>query len=1223
MTYKKIIRNLSGVLFALVLCPLAAHAVNVQLQPGYINGTISIGGIPLIDGTITANSTTARVGSATNGFINGSTGTGSFALTVNTPLGGSQDYIVKAANINVSSPTTRGIITLPAQTVAVADGQSTQVNFNVNPVIVQGNVAVSGVAMLRGSISATFVDAGGNQVVSTTPVQADGSFSFPVLSNNAVQLTGAITTVDGQTVYLTPKVVNVVTGMPMTNLNWSVAITPQVPASRGTISGTVNFAGSLVRGITVLSSRGRTSTTRVFPGSYTHLVGVGTHRMTAYTSGNVIGGFRVNRLTLPLSSHSNPVVTVAGGQTSIDNITAEAAFLMGTLSLTGSNVMPDLLFASVNAVGSANSLTAGGRSNAAVGMNGAYKFLITPGNWSVAQGPYLKFLNTNPSNYLKSILTIQYAQGNGLEPPVTVGTGQTATSNLNIAVGTVTLNFSVAGGGMLSNSFVSGSMRAFDPVSGAYTHSARISGFGQATPATSGQVKLVGVPGLYTLRPSATVNGSTTTFPAVQVRIVSGADAVVDIGAPTLNVLSPQPGAIVNAGSLLVSGTATDDTGVDSVVVNGVRATLTSTNNPSDLNEIAFTASIPAVQGSNSILTVATDAGFKSARDTRSVTVNLNRAPLANAGADMQLEQTSPAGASVVLNGTASSDPDGNVLSYSWNGPFGSAVGVSPTVNVPAGVSNVNLVVNDGTVNSAPDTAIYTVVDSIAPTFNAQPVNISKEATSLHGTVVSYGLPVVSDAADPAPAVACQPATGSVFAVGDTAVSCTATDASGNSSSTGFAVSVTDTTVPVLALPADVSIEANAVLSTEALGAVTATDIFGATVANDAPAAGFPLGTTTVTYTATDGNGLTSTGTQTVTVVDTTAPVLTLPADVSVEANAVLSTVAIGSATATDIFAVTIMSDAPATYALGTTLVTWTATDVNGNATTGTQTVTVVDTTAPVLTVPANVSVEANAVLSTVVIGTASATDIFGATVANNAPATFALGTTIVTYTATDANGLITTGTQAVTVVDTTAPVLTLPADVSVEANGVLSTVAIGAATATDLFGATVTSNAPATFPLGTTQVTWRATDGNGNTVSAVQRVSVVDTTAPVVTATLLPYSEGDGGHDGHHDSDEGRFMIQFQSSDAVDANPVVTAELVIQGNSVPVSVVNGQIIEFEYEHEKTQVETEKGVLEIEAPSMLLRVTVTDASGNSTQVTAQPRGLTDDNDDEQLNPNDD
>jgi mannose/fructose-specific phosphotransferase system component IIA len=388
---------------------------------------------------------------------------------------------------------------------------------------------------------------------------------------------------------------------------------------------------------------------------------------------------------------------------------------------------------------------------------------------------------------------------------------------------------------------------------------------------------------------------------------------------------------------------------------------------------------------------------------------------------------------------------------------------------------------------------IVHVVDTTAPVLTA-PGDVSVEANAVLSTV-AIGTATATDLfavtiTDNAPAI---------YGLGTTLVTYTATDVNGNVSTATQNVTVADTTAPVLTIPGDVSVEANAVLSSVDIGVATASDIFGATVTNDAPAT-FPLGTTTVTYTATDGNGLTTVGTQTVTVVDTTAPALTVPGNVSVEANAVLSTVNIGTASATDIFGATVANDAPAIFPLGTTTVTYTATDGNGLITTGTQTVTVVDTTAPALTVPGNVSVEANAVLSTVDIGVATASDTFGATVANDAPATFPLGTTTVTYTATDGNGLTTVGTQTVTVVDTTAPALTVPGNVSVEANAVLSMVNIGTASATDIFGATVANDAPAAFPLGTTTVTYTATDGNGNVTTGTQNVTVVDTIAPVLT---------------------------------------------------------------------------------------------------------------------------
>jgi len=257
-----------------------------------------------------------------------------------------------------------------------------------------------------------------------------------------------------------------------------------------------------------------------------------------------------------------------------------------------------------------------------------------------------------------------------------------------------------------------------------------------------------------------------------------------------------------------------------------------------------------------------------------------------------------------------------------------------------------------------------------------------------------------------------------------------------------------------------------------------------------------------VTWTATDAAGNTATAVQNVTVVDTTAPVLSLPADVSVEATGAQTAVTIGTASATDIFAVTITNDAPATFPIGTTTVTWTATDANGNASTGTQTVTVADTTAPTVTAPANVTVEATGPTTAVSLGSATASDIVDGVLTATPDQTgpFAPGTYTITWSATDAAGNTGTATQNVTVVDTTPPVITAPANITVSATGLQTAVSIGTATATDIFAVTITNDAPATFPIGTTTVTWTATDANGNTATAMQTVTVVDTTPPVIT---------------------------------------------------------------------------------------------------------------------------
>lgn len=92
--------------------------------------------------------------------------------------------------------------------------------------------------------------------------------------------------------------------------------------------------------------------------------------------------------------------------------------------------------------------------------------------------------------------------------------------------------------------------------------------------------------------------------------------------------------------------------------------------------------------------------------------------------------------------------------------------------------------------------------------------------------------------------------------------------------------------------------------------------------------------------------------------------------------------------------------------------------------------------------------------------------------------------------------------------VDTTPPVLVLPAGVTAECvHPVTTPVAIGAATASDSCCATVTvgHDAAPGFPLGDTPVTWTAVDCNGLTTTGTQTISIVDTTPPAVSVALAP----------------------------------------------------------------------------------------------------------------------
>ena len=147
----------------------------------------------------------------------------------------------------------------------------------------------------------------------------------------------------------------------------------------------------------------------------------------------------------------------------------------------------------------------------------------------------------------------------------------------------------------------------------------------------------------------------------------------------------------------------------------------------SDATAASPTFTAPSVAGTDRLrFKLTVDDGTHQSSDRVRVTVRDNTAPTADAGAD----QTVFEGASATLDGSGSSDPEGQALTYAWTQTSGTTVALSdataasPTFTAPSvsadGTLTFSLTVSDGTYTST-DTADVTVRNNTEPTANAGP----------------------------------------------------------------------------------------------------------------------------------------------------------------------------------------------------------------------------------------------------------------------------------------------------------------------------------------------------------------------------------------------------------------------------------------------------------------------------------------------------------------------
>jgi uncharacterized delta-60 repeat protein len=504
----------------------------------------------------------------------------------------------------------------------------------------------------------------------------------------------------------------------------------------------------------------------------------------------------------------------------------------------------------------------------------------------------------------------------------------------------------------------------------------------------------------------------------------------------------------------------------------------------------------------------ATDACGNSTTCFQTITVHDTNAPTVNCPADIVV-------AADTNSCTASSTSLGTPI-------VADNCSVTFTNNAPAifqlGTTLVTWTATDAVGNNATCTQRVTVVD-VSLAITEQPQN----STNNIGTTVTFAVTAVGCAE-----LSYQWCLATNILAGETNQTLTLTNlqasqggdysvkvsnAGGSVTSTVAVLVVGDFIAPAISCPSNVTVQC--------LVDVPPTNFAGGSVSDnldpsptivhvgDATNGACPL-IITRTYRATDASNNTAVCAQTITVHDTTPPIIncgqneTLPVGLSWDFTVpIVSDNCGGSVTLS-------IQNTATNQNCGRTFVAtrvWIASDVCGNSTTCTQVVTIIDVAGPALTCPSNLIVACAAEIPVANFAGGSVTDDGdpSPTVVHLSDTSSGSNPRIITrtYRATDACGNATTCSQSITVHDTNAPTMSCAADVVVAADTnacTASSVTLGTPIVGDNCTVAFTNNAPLIFPLGTTWVTWTATDAVGNSSVCTQRVTVIDTSLAITS---------------------------------------------------------------------------------------------------------------------------
>lgn len=562
------------------------------------------------------------------------------------------------------------------------------------------------------------------------------------------------------------------------------------------------------------------------------------------------------------------------------------------------------------------------------------------------------------------------------------------------------------------------------------------------------------------------------------------------------------------------------------------------------------------ITSATTVTLTATDTAGNSSDCAFEVTPEDNEAPEINCAGDLTVSADENC-EFTLLDYTGSATVSDNCTSSM-------TVSQSPEAGtIISSTTTITLSVTDDAGNSAECTFEITPEDDVAPTLTCpedQTVALNEDCEV---TLDDYTtLATVEDNCEGAVAITQSPAIGSII-TSSTEVTLTATDEAGNSASCSFDVIAEDQTPPALTCPDDMIVSLNQdcefVLDDYKAGA-TAEDNCGDVTLTQSPLAGTIINSaTTVTILATDGSGNSTECSFTVTPVDDTAPSISCPDEQIIDVNDDCEydlpdlTGLVAALDNCDSDLEITQSPAAGSLQSGTVSVTLTATDEAGNSASCTVDVIADDSTSPTIICPADIFLTSDPDSCDIAVSVdlpVVEDNCSGITVVNDYNGTsdasdvYPLGETIVTWTVTDGAGNQAECAMTVNISDGDAPTLECPADIAVEiaADETEAYVTVDPALASDACGEVTIENdvngsedASGDYPIGTTTVTWTATDEAGNQTSCTMEIVVTtENNGPEAADDELSLDEDESGtvdvlandSEGQYEIDESTLVI-------------------------------------------------------------------------------------------------